>query len=100
MIERRPKRKGKVKLLQTKYVSSSDKKLAKGRRPTAKYQKKLVVIVYMGPDAPQTSTLKENHVLLRGMLPEIAIDARERHVHTQIRDTIKKTGVSYWMFAE
>ena len=89
LIERRPKRTNKVKLSQAKYVSS-DSKSKKGRKPAAKFQKKLVVVDYMGPaDAPRNFTVREPIILLRGMLPEIPVDASEREVRTYIRDTIK-----------
>ena len=65
MIERRPKRKGKLKLAQAKY-GSSEKKSTKGRKAVTKFQKKLVVIDYMGSDseAPRNFTVKESLVLL------------------------------------
>jgi hypothetical protein len=77
MIERRPQKKGKGKLsqAQAKYAT--------------KFQKKLVAIDYMGSDAPQSFGLKESIVLLRGMLPEIGIDASEHEVRNFIRDTMK-----------
>lgn len=80
MLERRMKGKGKMTLV--------GKIPAKGRKPAPKFQKKLVVMKYMGSDAPQNFTLKGDHVLLRGMLPEISIDASEREIRSQIRDTI------------
>ena len=90
LIERRPKRKSKVKLAQTKY----DKKSTKGRKPAPKFQK-LVVIDYMGPDVPRSFTFKESMVLLRGMLPEVAVDASEHEVRTHIRDTVKNAENSF-----
>ena len=87
MIDRRPKRKPKVKLAHAKY-SSSQKNPPKGRKP-GKFQKKLVVINYMGPDALRSFTMKEHIVSMRGILPEIPMDACDREIRTHIRDTIK-----------
>ena len=50
MPEERAKQKSKVKLSQVKYEN-------KGRKPAAKFQKKLVLIDYMGPDAPRRLTV-------------------------------------------
>ena len=85
MMERRPKRgkgKGKAKI-------SYD--ICRGRKPAPKYQKKLVVIDYMGSDAPRSFGLKESYVLMRGLLPEIAVSATEGEVRTFIRDTIRNS---------
>lgn len=87
MIDRRPKRKPKVKLAHAKY-SSLQRNPPKGRK-AGKFQKKLVVIEYMGPDAPRSFTLKEQIVSMRGILPEIPMDACDREIRTHIRDTIK-----------
>lgn len=64
MLERRTKGKGKMALVDKMPTS-------KGRKLAPKFQKKLVVMKYMGSNAPQNFTLKGDHVLLRGMLPEI-----------------------------
>lgn len=87
-IERRPKSKGKAKLAHAKY-GFSDKASSKGRKPAMKFQKKLVVIDYMGLSAPRSFGLKESYILLRGMLPEISVSASEREVRSFIRDALK-----------
>lgn len=84
MLERRPKHKGKSKLAQEKYGISP-----KGRRPSVKFQKKLVVIDYMGSKAPRNFDLKEVYVLMRGMLPEISVEADEKAVREVIINTIR-----------
>ena len=86
MIERRT-RKGKGKLSHAKYGTSSATK--KGRKPATKFQKKLVVIDYMGPNPPSKFGLKESMVVLRGLLPEISLDASEPEVRKVIRDTMR-----------
>lgn len=91
MLERRPKRKGKEKLAAEKYRGFSTPISSKGRKPALMFQKKLVVIDYMGPDAPRSFALKEVHVLLRGMLPEIEMTATEEEVRGSICDTIKNS---------
>lgn len=87
MIERRPKRKGKSKLASFKY--GREDAVAKGRKPALKFQKKFVLIDYMGPVAPQAFGLKESYILMRGMLPEIEVSASESEVRLYIRDTIR-----------
>lgn len=89
MLERRPKRKGKAKLAVEKYGSKGD--TPKGRRPAQTFQKKLVVIDYMGPGAPRSFALKEAYVLIRGMLPEIPVAASEQEVRVCICDTMKNS---------
>ena len=79
MLERRPKRKGKGKLSAT----------PKGRKPATTFQKKLVVVDYMGSKAPRSFGLKESYVLIRGMLPEISIEADEMEVREIIISTIR-----------
>lgn len=88
MIERRPKRKGKSKL---KLASSryGREDVTKGRKPALTFQKKLVVIDYMGPDALRSFGLKETYILMRGLLPEVAVSATEGEVRGVIRNTIK-----------
>lgn len=88
MLERRPKRKGKSKLAEEKYRFST---IPKGRRPAPTFQKKLVVVHSMGPDSPKSFALKETYVLIRGMLPEIEINACEKEVRDCICNTIKNS---------
>ena len=97
MLERRPKRKVKGKLALEKYRSNIPV-ASKGRKPSQTFQKKLVVVDYMGPDAPRNFALKEVHVLLRGMLPEIGISANEEEVRGYICDTIKHSEKSLQKF--
>lgn len=89
MLERRPKRKGKARLAVEKYRSSDCSDTPRGRRPAQTFQKKLVVIDYMGTKAPWKFALKEVHVWMRGMLPEIEITASEQEVRGFISDTVK-----------
>ncbi len=57
--------------------------------------KKFVFLDHMGPDSPRNFTLKESYILMRGMLPELDLDANEKTVRTHIRDTIKTTESTY-----
>lgn len=80
-LERRPKHKGKSKL--AKYGGTP-----KGRKPAVTFQKKLVVVDYMGPKAPRSFGLKETYVLMRGMLPELSIEADEKELRQVIANTM------------
>ena len=79
-FERRPKWKGKSKA-----------QVPKGRKPSVTFQKKLVVVDYMGHDPPKCFGLKESYVFMRGMLPEISVDAEETTVRGFVRDTLKNS---------
>lgn len=59
--------------------------LKKGKHPEPSpnritFQKKLVIVNYMGPNAPTPFTLKKGLVAMRGLLPDIPLDASEKHV--------------------
>ena len=65
----------------------------KGKLPKRMYfQKKLVVINYMGESAPKQFTLKDNIVALRGLLPEIDVQASELEVRSSIASVIVNFG--------
>ena len=88
MLDRRPKRKGKSKLAAEKYSCSAETP-SRGRKPAQTFQKKVVIVDYMGPRAPRNFALKEAHVWMRGILPEIAITATEEQVRCCISDTLR-----------
>ena len=69
MIPRRVKGKGKSRLAGEKYGTP------KGRKPASKFQRKLVVLDYMGPKPPKSFGMKESYVLMRGILPEVDVEA-------------------------
>ena len=56
------------------------------------FQKKLIVIRYMGKNAPKQFTLKESIVALRGLLPEIDVQASELDVRAEIAGLIADSG--------
>ena len=82
-INRKPKRKAKVKFVG---APSSAKK---GRLSTAKFQKKLVVFNYMGPDATDSFTRADRNIVVRGLLPPILVDASETDVRHEICEVIR-----------
>lgn len=63
-------------------------KSTKGKKPAPTFQKKIVVIEYMGEDAPKSFGLKESYVVMRGMLGDISLDATEKEVRSHIREVI------------
>ena len=87
-IPRKPKRKTKSSLAFAKYGEGSTKK-AKGH--VATFQKKLVVFGYMGRNPPAQFTRKDKHIVMRGLLPDISVQASEEQVRKQIRDVIKSS---------
>ena len=70
--------------IQRRNVKRRKKGLLKCIKQTPTFQKKLVVFKYMGEQPPQSFNRKENDILLRGLLPEIAIDAKEIDVREEI----------------
>lgn len=56
------------------------------------FKKKLVVINYMGEEAPKQFTLKDSYVVLRGLLPEIDVQASELEVRSDITNVIINSG--------
>ena len=92
MLERRPHRKGKSRLAIEKF-RSANLETPRGRKPAPTFQKKLVVIDYMGgpTKAPCRFAIKEVHVWIRGMLPEIEVTATEDDVRKVIGEVIKNS---------
>ena len=83
MLPRRTKGKGKYKLAVEKYSTP------KGRKPATKFQRKLVVLEYMGSKGPKSFGLKESYVLMRGILPEMSVDASEGEIRHGIFKTMR-----------
>ena len=78
-LERRPYiGKGKGRFIHAKYIQK--------KKP--RFHKKIIVIRHMGPKAPGVFNLKENLVLLCGMLPEIGYEFSEKQIRKCICDTI------------
>ena len=69
-----------MRYIHTKYTTQ--------KKQQPRFFKKIVVIGYMGPKAPNSFTAKEDLVFLRGMLPEIGYEFNERQVRKCILDTI------------
>lgn len=89
MLERRPKRKSKSRMAVDKYGHAESQEMPQGRKPAPTFQKKLVVIDYMGgAKAPRTFAVKGRHVWIRGILPEIAVTATEEKVHQVVGEVI------------
>ncbi len=82
----RPKRKSKGDLASSKYLGTSSKK---GKTNVETFQRKLIVFKYMADPAPKHFTRRDEWILMRGMLPEIPIDAPEEDVRSNICDVIK-----------
>ena len=87
LIDRRPKRKSKLKVAESKY--GSPKSTKGGKKPAPTFQKKLVVVEYMGEDSPKSFGLKESYVIMRGMLSEISLTATEKEVRSCILEVIR-----------
>ena len=56
---------------------------------TAVFQKKLVVLEYLGLDPPKTFTRTDKRIRMRGLLPPISIEASESEVRSEICDVIR-----------
>ena len=84
LLERRPKRKAKGKLAAEKYAPTP---VSRGRGTS--FQKKFVLIDYMGPDAPRKFALKESYVVMRGILPEVLVSAEESVVRRCLTEAVK-----------
>ena len=52
----------------------------------------LIVLKYMGEEAPKEFTLKDSSVVLRGLLPEIDVQASELEVCSEISSVIVNFG--------
>lgn len=85
LLERRPKRKGKSKLADEKYSTGPVPK-SKGK---GTFQKKFVLVDYMGEDPPRKFALKESYVVMRGILPELQFCAEESVVRRCVVEAIK-----------
>ncbi len=68
---------------------------SRGRKPLPTFQKKVVVLMYMGPSASRNFALKDSYVIMRGLLPEVPIEASESELRTRICDTIKSSDETY-----
>ncbi len=79
----RSKRKGKGK---SKFSPEAWTPKSKG---THTFQKKFVLVDYMGLDVPRRFALKESFVLMRGILPEIEVSAEESVVRNSVTEAIK-----------
>ncbi len=85
-IPRRPKRKSKGDLASSKYLGTSSKK---GKTKVETFQRKLIVFKYMSARAPMHFTRRDEWILMRGMLPEISVDAPEKDVRNDICAVIR-----------
>ena len=59
------------------------------------FQRKLVVIKYMGENPPKHFTLKDSVIALRGVLPEIDIESSEIDVRREIAAVIVNSGEEF-----
>ena len=88
-----------IKLTDQRSSKSKSLKFKKGkltatpRRIT--FQRKLIVIRYMGEKPPKHFTLKDSVVALRGVLPEIDIEASELDVRREIAGVIVNSGEEF-----
>ncbi len=85
-IDRRPKRKSKLKIAESKY--GTPKSAKGGKKPAPTFLKKIVVVQFMGENPPKSFGLKESCVIMRGMLPEISLTATGKEVRSHIREVI------------
>lgn len=58
------------------------------------FQKKFVLVDYMGEDAPCKFALKESYVVMRGILPEINVCAEEQTVRSIVAESIRHSDQS------
>ena len=79
-IPRCPKRLSKSSIAGLKYQKPKEKQ----KYQTEMFQRKLVVFCVMGRSAPSKFTRKEHIILMRGMLPEIPLNASEVSVREDI----------------
>lgn len=82
-IPRRPKKRGKYQLAVEKY---STKK--KPRSGAATFQKKLYVFKYMGLNAPDNFTRSDKDIVMRGLLPQILVSAKESDLRNEICEVV------------
>ena len=72
-IHRKPKRK-----------ESVTRAKKKGKMSSATFQKKLVVLKYMGRDPPSSFTKSDKRIIVRGLLPSISVEATEEQIREEI----------------
>ena len=84
LLPRREKRRSKSSLALAKYGGSK-----KGKTQVSTFQRKLVVFNYMGGDSPTHFIRKDQYIIMRGLLPEISVDASEEEVRKDICDIIR-----------
>lgn len=76
-------------MAESKYSAPKSPKSAKaGKKPAPTFQKKIVIIEFMGDNPPKNFGLKESYVLMRGMLPDISLTATENEVRSHICEVI------------
>ena len=61
----------------------------KNRSSTVTFQKKLYVLNYRGPDAPETFTRSDKDIITRGLLPQISVSATEKEVRSEIFEVMQ-----------
>lgn len=83
-IPRKTKRKSKFAAANEKYGECSKK-----AKIGSTFQKKLAVFGYMGSDAPTHFTRKDSNIVMRGLLPDISVDASEDDVRKEICEVIR-----------
>ena len=83
-IPRKMKRKRKFSVASEKYGEYRKK-----FRPSSTFQKNLFVFGYMGSNAPTQFTRKNSAVVMRGLLPDITVDAPEDDVRKEICEVIR-----------
>ena len=83
-IPSKMKRKGKFSVANEKYGECSKK-----FKPGSAFQKKLVVFGYMGSNAPTQFTRKDSAIVMRGLLPDISVNAPEDDVRKEICEVIR-----------
>ena len=90
LIDRRPrKQRSKKGIAYDNYVCMRKK----GQHPCcskrqATFQKKIVVVKYMGSNPPKQFTPKENLVAMRGLLPDISSNASQEEVQSEVVSVI------------
>lgn len=78
--------KQKSKSAHVKYGSQTPCKGKRQRQAT--FQRKITVFNYMGSEAPSHFTRKDSYILMRGLLPDMSLEADEKTVRQEIADII------------
>ena len=85
-----------IELFNCRSAKRKGSKYPKGKFPRkVMFQKKLIVICYVGEKAPKQFTLKDSVIALRGVLPEIDVEAGELDVRRVIADVIISAGEEF-----